>query len=121
MSYEIYKMLHITGIVMLFSGLVVLLTMKVTGVPLEGTAKKFAFISHGVGLLITLVAGFGLLARLGLVSGLPNWVFAKLAIWLYFGVAIALIKRRGHLGWKLYIPLILVLMIASYIATTKAF
>ncbi len=121
MSYEFYKMLHITGIVLLFSGLVTLLTMKVAGIPLEGTSKRFAFLAHGLGLVLILVAGFGLLARLGLVSSMPSWVYIKIAIWLYFGLAIALIKRKGQLGWKLYIPLILVFMIASYVATEKPF
>lgn len=121
MSLEFYTMLHVTGIVMVFSGLVALLTMKISGTPIEGNSKKFAFLTHGIGLLIVLVSGFGMMARLGLVSGFPNWIYAKLAIWLYFGGAIALVKRKGHLGWKLYLPLILVLMIAGYIALAKPF
>ncbi|MGZ3691467.1 MAG: hypothetical protein ACXVAX_08185 [Pseudobdellovibrio sp.] len=121
MSYEFYKMLHITGIVLLFSGLTALLTMKATGVPLEGPSRKFAFLSHGLGLFLILLAGFGMMARLGMMGAMPNWIYVKIAIWLYFGAAIALVKRKGQLGWKLYIPLILVLMLAAYVALTKPF
>lgn len=120
-SYEVYKMVHLTGLIMLFSGLTSLLTLKVVGAPIEGTTKKFAFISHGVGLFLVLLGGFGLLARLGITNGLPNWIYAKLAIWLYFGAAIALIKRRGQLGWKLYLPLLLIFIAAAYIAIYKPF
>lgn len=121
MPYEIYKMIHFTGLILLFSGLTCLLTLKVAGVPLQGASKKFAFISHGVGLFLVLLGGFGLMARLGMATSWPNWIYAKLAIWLYFGAAVVLVKRRGHLGWPLYIPLITVFIVAAYIATFKPF
>ena len=72
-SYEFYKVLHLTGLVLLFSGLVTLLTMKVVNAELGGSAKKFAFITHGVGLFLILLSGFGLLARLNLVRELPKF------------------------------------------------
>lgn len=121
MSYEFYKILHLTGLVLLFSGLVSLLTLKITGAPIEGSAKKFSFIAHGIGLFLVLLSGFGLLARLGLVSGLPNWIYAKIAIWLYFGASLILIKRKGQLGWMLYLPMLLIFIIAAYLAVTKPF
>ena len=119
MSYEFYKILHLTGLILLFSGLVSLLTLKATGASIQGSARKFSFITHGVGLFFVLLSGFGLLARLGLVKDMPNWVFAKLAVWLYFGASIALIKRKGQIGWILYLPMLLIFMVAAYIAITK--
>lgn len=119
MSYEFYKVLHVTGLILLFSGLVSLLTLKIIGAPVEGSAKKFSFLTHGIGLFFILISGFGLLAKLNILSDMPNWVYAKLAIWLYFGLTISLIKRRGQMGWTLYIPMLAIFMIAAYIATTK--
>lgn len=121
MSYEIYKIVHLTGLVLLFSGLVSLLTLKSIGAPIEGRARKFSFISHGLGLFLLLLGGFGLLARMGIATSWPNWVYAKIAIWLYFGGMIALIKRRGQLGWILYLPLLLIFIMATYIVVYKPF
>ena len=121
MPYEFYKILHMTGIVLLFSGLICLLTLKVTGVTVDGSAKKFAFITHGVGLFLLLLSGFGLLARLGLAQQMPNWVYIKILIWLVFGGILVLIKRKPKLGWSMYIPLLTIFIIAAYVAVTKPF
>lgn len=119
MSYEFYKILHLTGLILLFSGLVSLLTLKVVGADVSGSAKKFSFITHGVGLFLVLLSGFGLLARLGMVRDLPGWIYVKLAIWLYFGVTIALIKRKGQLGWILYLPMLVIFILAAYLGVNK--
>ena len=47
---------------------------------------------HGIGLLISLVAGFGLMARLGV--SFPGWAVAKIVIWLGLGAALAVPNRR---------------------------
>ena len=121
MSYEFYKLMHLVGIVLLFSGLVSMLTLKVAGIPVEGSVKKFSFITHGLGLLLILVGGFGLLARLQLMADMPKWVYVKLLVWLFMGGAISLVKRKGHLGWSLYIVLLCVFAIAGYVALSKPF
>jgi len=120
MSYEFYKILHLTGLVLLFSGLATLVTLKVAGVALEGPSRKFAFLSHGLGLFLLILSGFGLLARLGMVNGLPNWVYVKLAAWLFFGGVIALIKRK-NVGWKFYTVLVCIFIVTGYVAITKPF
>ena len=120
MSYEFYKLLHLTGIVLLFSGLISMLTLKIAGVPLEGRNKKFSFMAHGLGLLLIIISGFGLLARLGLIQEIPRWVYIKLLIWLYFGGIVALIKRKAT-GWNFYVILICVFMLAAYVGITKPF
>lgn len=121
MSYEFYKIMHLTGIVLLFSGLAGLLTLKMAGAELSRNVKSLVFISHGAGSLFILVGGFGLLARLGIISGLPIWVYGKLAIWLILGGSIALIKRKSNLGWPLFISLIIIFIAANYLALVKPF
>jgi len=120
MPYEFYKVLHLTGLILLFSGLMGLLMVKMTAGQLAGSTKKLIFISHGVGLLFILVSGFGLLARLGLVRELPHWIYIKLAIWLYFGGAIALIQRKAEkLGKPLYLMFLVVFILAASVAIYK--
>ncbi len=121
MSYEIYKIIHLLGLVLLFSGLVGLLTVRMSGGQLAGSTKSLVFASHGVGLVLLLLGGFGLLARLGLTHDIPNWVFIKIAAWLILGGAIALVKRKGQIGWPLFLSMILIFLIAAYFAIMKPF
>lgn len=121
MSYEFYKVMHLTGVILTFCGLIGLLTVRMAGATLEGKTKTLVFISHGLGLAMALVGGFGLLARLGMAQSMPQWVYLKLAIWLILGGAISVVKRKGHIGWPLYSILILLFIVASYLAVFKPF
>ncbi|MGK0187532.1 MAG: hypothetical protein ACI9R3_003320 [Verrucomicrobiales bacterium] len=88
MSLIFYKILHLTGVIFLFLGL------ASTLMPKDTPNRKIGLIFHGLGLVILLVAGFGLIAKLHL--GFPWWVVAKLVLWLAFG-AMPLIGKRGLL------------------------
>ncbi len=120
-SYEIYKIIHLIAIVLLFSGLVGLLTVQMSGGVLAKPVRSLVFASHGLGLVLLLISGFGLAARLGLISGLPGWIFVKLGIWLVLGAAISLIKRKGIIGWPLFVALIALFSVAAIVAITKPF
>jgi len=80
-----------------------------------------SYISHGLGLLLILVSGFGMAARLGLVSGLPGWVHAKLGIWVLLGLAVSLAKRKGAIGWPVFVLLVGLGTTAAFIAVNKPF
>lgn len=122
MPYEFYKVLHITGLILVFSGIAGVFFPVLAGHPLEGKNKRFAFITHGIGLLLMFVSGFGLLARLGIAKdGLPHWIYAKLVIWLFLGGAIALAKRKGQIGWPLFVLFVGVGITAAIIAVIKPF
>ena len=92
MSYEVYKVLHVAAIMAMFAslgGLAVIGSLADANPQL----RKLFSIAHGVSLLIVLVAGFGLLARLGVSGGFPGWVYLKLAIWLVLGGSLVALKR----------------------------
>lgn len=91
MSYEIYKVLHLVGLITLFASLGALAI-----VPLD--RRKPFVIMHGIGTVLMLVAGFGLLARLQLMSNLGLWVYGKLAIWLVMGAAPVILRRKPALA-----------------------
>ena len=120
-SYETYKIIHLIAIVLLFSGLVGLLTIQMSGGALVGRVRSMVFASHGIGFLLLLVSGFGLAARLGLFSSLPGWVFAKIGVWLVLGGAIAVVKRKGMIGLPLFLILIGLFAATAIIAITKPF
>ena len=101
MSYQFYKLLHLIGVIILFSGIGAVLATT------NGTTKnKLASIANGVGLLVIFVAGFGLMARLN--TGFAPFIIAKLFVWLALGILPALIKRRiltGAAAWGVAIAL----------------
>lgn len=121
MSYEFYKLIHLIGLFLVISGLVGLLTIKMSSGKLEGQARKLVFISHGVGLVFILVSGFGLLARLQMTQPMPNWVYIKIVIWLIFGGAMTLIKRKLNANSTTLAGLLILFIIAGYIAINKPF
>ncbi len=117
MPYEFYKILHFIGLFLTFTSLAGYIFHLSQNSATE--KKKFFAITHGVGLLILLVSGFGLAARLGLVSQLPTWVYIKLSMWLLAGAAFTLVKRRVFSPMGQYLYIIAVGTLAAVAAVMK--
>lgn len=99
MSYLSYKILHLVGIFFVFAALGGL-TLRARSQPETARTRKLAGITHGIALLLVLVSGFGLLARLNVTHAwiFPPWIWGKILVWLLLGVATALVKRKA--GWR---------------------
>lgn len=121
MPYEFYKVLHLTGLFFLFTSLGGMLVHVLNGGTREFPSRKMVGLIHGIGMLLLLVAGFGLAARLGLVSGLPGWVWAKLVIWFILGGLPALIYRGRDKSKPLWAITIILGICAAYLAIYKPF
>lgn len=119
MSYEFYKILHTVGVFMV----VMALSGMILGAWISGgksfAPRKFLAATHGIGLLLTLVAGFGLLARLGLVTGIPSWALLKLGIWLVLGVFTLLVYRIPRLGAVWWVLVLIAASSAAVLARLK--
>ncbi len=92
MSLQTYHFLHLIGLILVFIGF---------GGLLSSEGAKRAMMWHGIGLVISLVSGFGMLAKMakGLPEGAPSlytqhWVIVKIALWLVLGFLPVLAKRR---------------------------
>jgi len=118
MNYEIYKIVHLLGLtlVVLSLGGIIVHTIN-GGTKATNSFRKVAVITHGVGLLLLLVAGFGMLARLGIHS-FPGWVVGKLVIWLALGAFIALAYKKNF-ARKLWFLIPVLVVIAAKLAIFK--
>ncbi len=114
MSYEFYKILHLF---MIFSFLV-FSVLNLTTVP-----SKLVKIGNGVVSFLILVAGMGLLARIGIShgEGFPTWVILKMVIWLLLAVLIPVAgKRFPEAGKKgTLVAMVILSSVAAALAITK--
>ncbi len=112
MDVLVYKLLHLAGVMALFMGLGI-------GLLPESAFRKPGAIFHGIGLVVILVAGFGLLAKMSL--GFPGWIIAKLVIWLLFGVLPVLAKKKVLPLVAAWISALVLGLIAAYLGIYKPF
>lgn len=106
-----YQVLHIVGISMVYLGYGALLARSMAA-PENVPVRKLGSITSGIGLLFILVAGFGLVAKLG-YNYTDTWILVKFAIWLLLGFLIVLINRKPQLAMLLWCLLIALGAIAS--------
>jgi uncharacterized membrane protein SirB2 len=112
MSYQVYKIIHLSSLVMLFMCI---------AISVYGDPKKLFKILTGVTTLLVLVSGMGLIARLNIphASAWPSWLYVKLAIWAVVGIGAPIIIKRApahkaKLFWGSYVLFIIASMFANY-------
>lgn len=114
MSYAFYKIFHVVSIV-LFFGLYMSAVRK-------NEKMKFEVIGTGVALVLILVSGFGLIAKIGIThgAGWPLWLKAKFGIWLVIGMfGHVVLKRFSAFKAKFFWGAFALLVLASYLANYK--
>lgn len=110
MPPHVYHILHLIGVIFLFVGIGSMLTTSGSARP----GMKF----HGIGLLLLLVAGFGMLAKLKLSYSAP-WVIAKFVIWLVLGALPVLAKKRALQPGVIVMIAIVLGGVAAYLGYLK--
>jgi hypothetical protein len=121
LSFIFYKNLHLIGVFMLFVALGGLMLHQINAATRENRWRKPVAITHGLGLLLVLVGGFGMLARLDMSWPWPGWVIAKIVIWIIFGALIAVVGRAPSLAKALWWITIVLGAAAAYLALNKPF
>ncbi|MGJ8655171.1 MAG: hypothetical protein ACSHX6_01870 [Akkermansiaceae bacterium] len=109
MDYSVYKIIHYVGIFTLMFSLGSLFTQY----------NKRAVMGHGIALLLIILGGFGMQAKLKL--GFPNWMIVKMVIWVIFGAAIVLAKRNVLKGAAAWVVMIGLAVVAAYLGFMKPF
>jgi hypothetical protein len=83
--------------------------------------RKPVAITHGIGLFLVLLGGFGMLARLGIHWPWPGWVLVKVVIWIILGALGAVAARKTTLAQPLWWMTIVLGGLAAYVAGNKPF
>jgi hypothetical protein len=83
MDYVTYKIIHLVGLAALALG--------IGGMMAGGSNRKIFSILQGLALLIMLVSGFGLLAKLHL--GFPHFAMVKTLLWVVIGLMPMILRR----------------------------
>ncbi len=120
MSFDFYKLVHFLGLIMVFSGLGAQFVLAINGTgSKDGPGRRWVAMLHGIGLVLLLVAGFGMLAK----GQLPiqGWVISKLAIWILLGGIGAIAARRKSMAGVMWIVALLLGLSAAYLARFKPF
>ena len=120
-SLLFYKNMHLLGVFMLLVALGGLMLHQINAATRENIWRKPVAITHGVGLLLALVGGFGMLARLGIQWPWPGWVITKIVIWIIFGAVIGVLGRVPSLAKPLWWITIILGAVAAYLALNKPF
>lgn len=122
-SYTVYKIVHLFGMFMLFSvlGGIALHAMN-GGTKKSNVGRALVGALHGTSLLVILIGGFGMLARLGISQGgLPGWIYAKLAIWVLLPFIGMIPYRRPALAKWVLVAYPFFGGLAAWIALYKPF
>lgn len=118
MTYLAYKLIHLVGVVLLFTALGALVVRQVGGHSSpRDRGGRLAGMTHGLALILIVVSGFGALAKLGL--GLPVWAWAKLGIWLLLGASLLAIRRMPSAAPWLWWLLPILGGVAAWLALYK--
>ena len=128
-SYTVYKTIHYLGVFALVAALSATLG-RAAMAPGRSEAteaggdpwRKRLVAMHGLGLLLVLLGGFGMLARLGVDHGelFPGWIWAKLVVWLVLGGLVAF-RRDARWAARALVLAPLLAWLAGYFAFTKPF
>lgn len=116
--YAVYKVMHIFGVMLLLLSLGGYLILSING---SEKGRKLALITHGIAVLIILVAGFGLMARLGYISGWPLWIWFKLGIWGFLALIIFYLKKCNRYSYLLWMLIPFLSGFGAFLAVYKPF
>ncbi len=120
--YSVYKVIHLIGILMVFLAVGGVTMHVINGGGREHSWRKAIGITHGFGLILALVGGFGLLARLGVAQGpMPGWAMAKIGIWLIFAIMVGIVIRKKSWAKSLWVITLCLGGVATYLAGSKPF
>ena len=122
MSVSFYKFVHLLGIFMTLIALGGVAFHALSGGNKENfISRKKAGALHGIGLVLVLIAGFGLMARMQLRFSENLWLWGKLIVWLTLGAYPVFFYKKSAKAKGLLAGLFAVLFVTLYLVVFKPF
>ncbi len=116
MNLQVYQIIHLVAVMALFAG---------TGAALGGTdnirLRKFGAMLRGIALLLIPVAGFGMLAKMGIMKSIPIWAWCKVGIWVIAAALPIFVKRKMLSGTGAVFVALLLGGLAAWLGIMKPF
>ncbi len=115
-SYEVYKIIHLTCLVLFFSTAALSL--------LANSQSRLNAIIQGVVTLLIFISGMGLMARLGIShsGGYPSWILIKFAVFFLIAIGVPVVRKRlPEISRVYYVFSLILFVIAAWVANTKSF
>lgn len=110
MSLVFYKWVHLFGVIMVFTALGGALFASLQNPDKKSLAgRKVIGALHGGGLLLALVGGFGLMARMQLKLSQHGWLHGKMLMWLAFGASLAFLYKTAKPKKLRWVPILLLM------------
>jgi uncharacterized membrane protein len=123
--YLVLKALHLVGVLLAFTGVAGIAAHAAGGRPRsENPVRGLLAGLHGIGLLVVLLAGIGMLARLMRTPSMPGpaWVTAKLILWVLLAGMVAVPYRGPGLARRVLLAGLPLLAVAAVVvAVLKPF
>ena len=101
-----YKLIHYIGVFLVIGGISALIFA-------DGKSIKQAAISHGIGLLLILLGGFGMAKHEAI--GFSWWFWAKVIIWLLLGATLTVTKKKLLPPTVTWVLVLILASIAAYL------
>ena len=123
LSYSAWKVVHVVGLaltLLALGGASVLASVadpRAPGAP--SAARKLAAALHGTGMTLLLVAGFGLLARLGMARDIPAWAWGKVGVWVVVAALLMVPYRRPALARPVLFLVAVLVALGTWLAIYK--
>lgn len=118
-ALQVYKVIHLSGVLLVFLSLGGLIIRSLAGSDDKGL-KLMGVITHGIGMFLSLLGGFGFMARAGFEYG-QGWVIVKIVIWVILGGVIAIINRKPEACKALWFVILVLGITAAFMAGVKPF
>lgn len=120
---DAYEIVHLIGIAMLFIAIGGVAVHAANGGTKANTRTRGLVAAiFGIGSFLILLGGFGMMARLGLVRGMPpGWLIVKMLIWLVLSAIVLLPYRKPELAKPFMVILPFFVGFAVYLAVYKPF
>jgi uncharacterized membrane protein len=120
LSYSVYHFIHLGSLFIIMTCLGAIASHRLQGGTKENFKNRKLFMMfHGLGLLLSFVAGFGLMARAGF-SFSSGWVWVKVIIWFILGMYPVVYYKKGDTKGP-YFAMLALILVAVYMVTYKPF